>query len=258
MLRVLVVDDEALCRDALSMLLEERADVVEHHVACDGAEALQKISENNYDLLLLDINMPEVSGLDLVDKLRESKKRLPSVIFTTAHTEHAVAAFERRALDYVLKPFVKERVHEAIDRAKQASAVDRAAALIDAVAELQSGEKPASSRIAVKTQSQVVLVDPHEVLAVEAEGNYVLLHRKSGSSLVRDSISVIADKLKPYGFIRIHRSVVVNSAHVEHFSPLFSGEYSLTMRGGKRFTVSRTYKKNLRLMAGLGIGTENF
>ncbi|HET9698202.1 MAG TPA: LytTR family DNA-binding domain-containing protein, partial [Terriglobales bacterium] len=258
MLRVLVVDDEPLCREALSTLLEERADIAEHDVACDGVDALNKLSQSNYDVLLLDITMPELSGLEVVDRLQETRERLPTIIFITAHTEHAIAAFDRHALDYIVKPFVPDRVNEAIDRATQVSAASRTAALMDALAELRSVERSGPRRIAVKTQNQIMLVDPTEIFAVVADGNYVLLHRKNGSSMVRDSISSVAEKLEPYGFVRIHRSVLVNSSHVEHFSPLFSGEYSLTMRGGQRFTVSRTYKKNLRLFAGLGIGSESF
>jgi len=95
-------------------------------------------------------------------------------------------------------------------------------------------------------------------MAVEAEGNYVLLQQRSGSYLLRESISTMAEKLKPYGFVRIHRSVLINSAYVQEIEPCLTGEYALRIRGGKQYTVTRTYKKGLRSLAEFWIGTDSF
>src|SRR3954447_20037197 len=137
MLRVLVVDDEPLCRMAMSVLLEQRDDIAECHFANDGFEAIEKLSKHVYDVLLLDINMPALSGLEFIERLQKSHQRIPAIIFITAHNEHAIAAFEKRAVDYILKPFAQERVNEALDRARRALAAERAAAVMESLAELK-------------------------------------------------------------------------------------------------------------------------
>jgi len=115
-----------------------------------------------------------------------------------------------------------------------------------------------SAKIAIKTKGRILFIDPGDVLIVEAQGNYVLLQRQSGSYLLRESISTLAEKLKPYGFVRIHRSVLVNSSFVEEIQPWNTGEYVLRLKGGKEYTVSRTYKNNLRSIARFWVGTESF
>jgi len=113
-----------------------------------------------------------------------------------------------------------------------------------------------SARIAIKAKGRILFIDAADVIAVEAQGNHVLLLRPSGSHILRESISTIEKKLDPYGFVRIHRSVLVNSAMVEEIYPRPTGEWVLRLRGGREFTVTRTYKKNLQLLAQLWIGTE--
>jgi len=115
-----------------------------------------------------------------------------------------------------------------------------------------------SEKLAIKTKGRILFVGPAEVSTVEAEGNYVLLRQRSGSHLLRESISVVAEKLAPYGFVRIHRSVLVNAACVEEIQPWNTGEYILRIRGGKEYTVTRTYRKNLNSLARLWIGTDAF
>lgn len=111
------------------------------------------------------------------------------------------------------------------------------------------------SRVAIKVKGKILFINPAEVVAVEAEGNYVVLLRGAGSYVLRESISVMAEKFRAYGFIRIHRSVLVNAAFVEEIRPNLSGEYGLRVKGGKEFTVTRTYKQNLRLIAEVWIGS---
>ncbi len=117
---------------------------------------------------------------------------------------------------------------------------------------------PRPTRIAVKTKGKIVFVDLNDVVAVRAEGNYALLQCDAGSFLLRESISSLAEKLEPYGFIRIHRSTIVNASLVEEIRPWLTGEYGLRMVGGYEFTVTRTYKKNLESLAELWIGADPF
>jgi DNA-binding LytR/AlgR family response regulator len=122
----------------------------------------------------------------------------------------------------------------------------------------RASAKPLTSRIAIKSKRKILFIDPHDIVAVQAEGNYVTLHNCVESYQLRESISVVAEKLKAYGFVRIHRSVLVNAFLVEEIWPWRTGEYGLRVSGGKRYRVTRTYKKNLRLLAELWIGMENF
>jgi DNA-binding LytR/AlgR family response regulator len=117
---------------------------------------------------------------------------------------------------------------------------------------------PAAPRVALKTNGKILLLDPADISAAEAQGNYVLIHRNGSSHLLRERISVVAEKLQAFGLLRIHRSVLVNAAHVEAVRPTTSGEYLLRMRGGKEYTVSRTYKSNLQHLATIWIGTDGF
>ena len=256
-MRVLIVDDEPLSRNALKNAVGERKDVESLDSAADAVEALEMLEKKGYDVLLLDIQMPELSGIELADRLNKRRGAIPAIIFVTAHDQHAVAAFEKHAVDYVLKPFSIGRICEALDVAKHRTESERAAQLIKVLPHLETLlSKPA--KIAIKTTGRILFVDLMDVVIVEAQGNYVLLHRQSGSYLLRESISTMAEKLKPYGFIRIHRSVLVNGSFVEEIQPWTTGEYGLRIKGGKEYTVSRTYKSNLKVLAKSWIGTESF
>jgi DNA-binding LytR/AlgR family response regulator len=118
--------------------------------------------------------------------------------------------------------------------------------------------KGPAARIAIRLGPKILFIDPAEVIAVEADGHYVLLQHRSSAHLLRESISTMAEKLSPFGFVRIHRSSLVNAAFVEEIQPLATGEYVLRVRGGKKYTVTRTYKKNLHLLAESWIGTDGF
>jgi two-component system LytT family response regulator len=123
---------------------------------------------------------------------------------------------------------------------------------------LQSLASRQSPRLAIKVDGRILFINPGDVVAVHADGNYVLLQRDSSSYLLRESISMVAQKLEPYGFIRIHRSVLVNISFVEEIRPHATGEYGLRLKGGKQYTVTRTYKRNLKTLARFWIGTGEF
>lgn len=258
-MRVLIVDDEPLALTALAQILAARPDVERFDATPDALEAQQRLSKDAYDVMLLDINMPELSGLELLGRLQRSERAAPAVVLVTAHSEHAVAAFEKHAVDYVLKPFSSERVNRALDFAAQRTASERAARLMELLPHLQpAATEPTASKIAIKNNGRILFIDPRELAVVQAEGNYVLLQQETGSYLLRESISTIAEKLKPYGFVRIHRSVLVNASFVRELRPCSTGEYELRLKDGKGFTVTRTYKKNLRSLARFWVGTGTF
>jgi len=130
-------------------------------------------------------------------------------------------------------------------------------AMVDLLPSIE-GVLPKPSRIAIKAKGRILFIDPADVVTVEAQGNYVLLRRMSGSDLLRESMSNVAERLHPYGFVRIHRSVLINTSFVEEVRPLTTGGYVLLIKGGKEFHVSRTYKKNLRSITTLWFGTNGF
>jgi two-component system LytT family response regulator len=257
-MRVLIVDDEPLAQAELARVLSARGDVEGFDTAADAVEARDKLGRTSYDVMLLDISMPEISGMDLLDQLQENKLSLPSVIFVTAYEEHAIEAFEKQAVDYVLKPFSPERLGEALNRAARKTASQRTMKLLDVLPLLQETARAHSRKIAIKAKGRIIFIDPREVVSIHAEGNYVLLKKESGSYLLRESISDMVSKLAPYGFVRIHRSILVNASFVEEIRPFPTGEYGLRIRGGTEYAVSRTYKKNLKSLAEFWFGTDTF
>ena len=257
-MRVLIVDDEPLARTALAQILTARPDVECFAAAADAFEAQEHLAKANYDVMLLDISMPELSGLDLLGELQQQGRPLPSVVMVTAYAQHAVAAFEKHAVDYILKPFSSERVNQALEFASRRTASERAAQLFELMPYLGAVQQTAAAKIAIKSKGRILFVDPRDLVVVEAEGNYVLLQRETGSYLLHESISAIAEKLKPYGFVRIHRSVLVNASFVQEIRPCATGEYELLLKSGKQYPVTRSYKKNLRSLAEFWIGTGSF
>jgi two-component system LytT family response regulator len=212
-----------------------------------------------FDVLLLDINMPELSGTGMVERLRARSSDIPAIVFVTAHEEHALQAFEQKAVDYVLKPFSSERLGEALDAAVRRTTGERAARLMEALATFKAYAERPPARIACKARGRILFVDPATIIAVEASRNYVLLRQLAGACMLRESISTMEEKLQPYGFVRVHRSVLVNATFVHEIQPWPTGEYILHVKGVKElreYTVTRTYKKNIGQLASLWVGKE--
>src|SRR5215467_3058329 len=256
-MRVLIVDDEPLAQTALANILLARCDVERFDLANDAIEALEKLATDSYDVLLLDLDL-DLLGSKLVEHLRERNLALPSIVFATAHVEHAVAAFEKHTVDYVLKPFSNESINEALDRAARRAQGERAAKLIEALPQLQKLSCPGHPMIAIKAKGRILFINPGDVVAVQAEGNYVSLQRESDSYLLREPISKVAEKLKPYGFIRIHRSALVNTTFVVEIKPYSTGKCGLRVKGGKEYAVTSAYKKNLKPLTEFRIGNGAF
>jgi DNA-binding LytR/AlgR family response regulator len=171
--------------------------------------------------------------------------------------ESPITKMETTARQDSAKPS-HERFREPLKIAFRQMPAGPAANPIEALPPALTPAKWKSARIAIKARGRILLIDPAEILVAEAQGNYVLLQQSKGSHMLREQISVLADKMQPYGLIRIHRSVLVNAAHVEDMAPLVTGEYLLRMKGGKEYKVTRTYKKNLQLLAATWIGSEGF
>lgn len=255
-MHVFIVNDEPVAQTALASILAGRREVEGFDTARDATEAFDKLMRRNFDVLLLDIRTPEVFGIELLDQLTAHDRLLPTVVFVTSYQQQALAALKKHPVDYILKPFSNERVEEALDLAFRRSQEERAVRLAETVPQTLSRQK--REKIAIKTNGKIRFIAPDDVLAVHAEGNYVLLQADAGSYLLRVPISSIAKKLKPYGFLQIHRSVLVNASLVEEVQPLPTGEYTLRIKGGKQYTVTRTYKNNLKDLALCWIGLDGF
>jgi DNA-binding LytR/AlgR family response regulator len=205
-------------------------------------------------------------SLDNVDlHIREAVKaaceelplpKLP-VVPVMANRGHAIAMFGKEEVDETVEPS-DECIRDPVTVGFRQPAAGRSTGLSKVLTQTRTLAMGKSVRIAIKTKGRILLIDAGDVIAVEARGNYVLLLRTSSSHMLRESISTMEEKLNLHGFVRIHRSVLVNAALVEEIHPLPSGDYLLRVRGGRELTATRTYKKNLQLLAQLWIGTEGF
>jgi len=251
-MRVLIVDKEPDDRSALPNVLAKRKDIEAFDSVKNMSEALEKLHREEYDVVLLNNLVPEMSEFKILDLLKEPGLLMPALVIVTTHRQAAITAIDRPADHCALTPSLGESMHEAltpaIGRTTRQEGANSAPQLRTRVAN--------PSKIAIATEGRALLIDPAEVIAVEAEGNYVLLVRSAGSHLVRGCISALAEKLLPYGFVQIHRGVLVNSSWVHGIHPRSTGDYILCTRGGKEYPVSRTYKQNLRSLAPLWIGSD--
>jgi two-component system LytT family response regulator len=232
-IRSLIVDDMPLSRARTRRYLDEEPDIEIVGECEGGAAALTAIARDRPDLLFLDVQMPGLGGFELLGKLPAEER--PAVVFITAFAEFAVPAFEVQAVDYLLKPFDKERLRQAIARvrvrlgAKAPPAVEPARALL--------------KRIAVKSVGKTLFVDVEEIDWIETAGNYLCLHTAGAQHLVRETLSRLEPQLDPQVFVRIHRSTIVRIARVKAMEPLFNGDRSVTLTDGTRLTLSRSYRE---------------
>jgi two-component system, LytTR family, response regulator len=242
--RVLVVDDEPLARRRVREILSRDPDL-ELAESADGRDAARRLREESFDLLVLDIQMPGLDGFGVLERV--PTERLPVVVFVTAYDEHAVRAFEVRAIDYVLKPFSEKRLREAVERAKQLLAADPAGlrAMLRALAEEVSRRRRTIERLPVTREGRIVFVSVGDIDWIEAEGNYVRIHSGPDADLVRGTIAAFESRLDPERFRRIHRSYVVNVDRIAEVEPLFHGEHVAVLKGGKRLPVGRRYRERL-------------
>jgi two-component system LytT family response regulator len=243
-IRALVVDDEPLARQRVRLLLSEEADLEIVGECEDGIEAVAQIAASKPDLLFLDVQMPEMDGFEVLQKV--PREMLPIVIFTTAYDEHALRAFDAHALDYLLKPFKPERLNQAVQRARELIANKQAGAAARGLLELLS-ERPTAtnylSRLAVKTPDRVIFVNVEEIDAIEAAGKYAVVHVGKENHVLRETMNSLESNLPPDRFLRISRSVIVNIARVQELQPMFKGENVIVLKNGKRYPTTRPLRE---------------
>ena len=249
-IRVLIVDDEPLARGMVREMLDLDPEAEIAGECSNGHDAISAIESLAPDLVFLDVQMPELGGFDVLESF---KNHLPRVIFVTAYDQYAVRAFEVHALDYLLKPFDRERFMTAWERAKLQIKKDqfdrRDQHIMALLEELKAGTKYIE-RLVVKTAGRVFFLDVNDLDCIEAEGNYVRVHNGAKSYLLRETISGLETQLDPKKFLRIHRSAIVRIDKIKELQPWFHGEYHVILEGGKQLTLSRNYRANLQEAVG--------
>jgi two-component system, LytTR family, response regulator len=262
-LRVMIVDDEAHARDRLRRLLAQEPAVEVVAECASGADAVAANAKARPDLLLLDVQMPEMNGFGVIRAI--PRDELPLIVFVTAFDSHAIEAFDVHAVDYVLKPVEAPRLREAIGRARQRLEQESAArnqdALIDVAAREQHGNAVADGeggelqpetksgprdRFLIRHDGNLHPVLAADILWVEAHGNYARINLPDGRAyMVRTTMSAMEERLDPAQFARIHRSAIVNLDAVRELQPWFGGDYVVILKNGARLKASRTYKTRL-------------
>ena len=247
-MRTVIADDEALARNKLRLMLSSELGI-EIVAECEnGLQTIRAIASHRPDLLLLDISMPDMDGFRVLQSI--AGKQAPIVIFTTAYDSHAVRAFEAHALDYLLKPFDRERLHHSLERARaellrspDAETTHRLLNFITRTA----GQKPRPDhRFVIRSGGRIVFLDCDEICWVEAAANYIRVNTRKQSYLLREGISHMAERLDPAQFVRIHRSLIVNIQHIKELQPVNSGEYIVVLKDGKELSCSRGYRSGLQ------------
>lgn len=245
-MKILIVDDEPLARERVRRHLRDEPGVEIVGEAGNGREAVAAITEKKPDLVFLDVQMPEMNGFDVLKALSDHK--IPAIVFTTAYDKYAIQAFEFHALDYLLKPFTRERFKRAVRHAREqlentrhTESVDER--LMSLLENLKA--KKYLERIVVKSSGRVFFIKTDEIDWIEAAGNYLKLHVGRDAHLIRETMQSIEAKLDPEKFFRIHRSTLVQIDRIKELHPLFGGDYAVILRSGTELTLSRNYRDRL-------------
>lgn len=246
-LKILVVDDEPLARDGLRLQLARQSCVCEVIEAINGKEAVALIRDHAPDLVLLDVQMPGMNGLDVIDVI--GPEVMPTVIFVTAHDQYAIRAFEISAVDYLLKPVTQERFDTAFSRALRRLQINtRGESTESLVTMLGAVAQPPRmlKRFAVRSGDGTIFVPVETVDRIEALQNYVRLHAGDATHVLHVTMNAIQSSLDPQCFLRIHRSHIVNIQRIKRFSSLPHGLYQIELSSGACLQSGRTYGDKIR------------
>lgn len=245
-IRVLVVDDETSARKRLLQFLATQPGVALAGEACNGLEACEQIARLKPDLVFLDVEMPELSGLEVVRRI--GIEYMPATIFATAYDHYALDAFDANAMDYLLKPFDQARFDAAMAKARRwlAAGPGQFRQQLGNVMAALEPARDAQDRILVKSGEVQHLVKVADIMYISAEGNYVRLHTAAGEHLMRERMAGMLERLDGALFRRIHRSHIVNLDYVKKLLPWFGGDSLVMMADGSRLTLSRSHRDALR------------
>ncbi|MFC5625187.1 LytR/AlgR family response regulator transcription factor [Algoriphagus winogradskyi] len=241
MIKTLIIDDEPLAASIVQEFLANFPQFELVGVYQNGFQGLKAIQEHNPDLIFLDVQMPKITGFEMLELLDEP----PAVIFTTAFDQYALKAFDAMAIDYLLKPFSQERFNQAIDKflAQQAGA-DESTQKLNELAEKRN-------RLVVRVKNEIKIIPTHEAIFFEAEDDYIAIHTASGKYLKKMTMKSLEEALDPSKFVRVHRSYLINLNEITKIEPYERDNYLVLLRGGEKVPVSKTGYSRLRQVLGL-------
>ncbi|MEJ0088754.1 MAG: response regulator [Limisphaerales bacterium] len=239
-LRVIIVDDEPLARERVRTFLAEEPDIEVLAECADGVAAVKAIEQHRPDLVFLDVQMPRLTGFEVLAALDEDA--VPAIIFTTAHDQHALRAFEVNAVDYLLKPYKPARFRKSLQRAREQllspARTPGPEPHIQALLAQIRGNAGKNPRILVKSPDRILFLKPEEIDHIEADGNYLLLHAGKERHMIRDTMAAMETRLASAGFMRISRSAIVNLSRIRELQPMAAGEYCVILLSGARLAMT--------------------
>ena len=246
MIRAIIVDDEPLAREKVQLFVKGEPDIEIVDVCSNGHEAIASFQKFTPDLLFLDIQMPEITGFDILNRIKTVT--FPGIIFITAYDEFALRAFEFHALDYLLKPYDRERFTNAVEHARKLIGSKGQSEVtteqIRTLLESLKQQTPSLDRLIVKSNGRIIFLRIDEIDWMEAAGNYVKLHVGNDTHLVRETMNKIEVQLDHRKFIRIHRSTIINIEKIKELKPYFNGEYKVILQNNAQVILSRGFREN--------------
>lgn len=252
-IKTIIVDDEPLARRNLRLLLESDPQIEILGECRNGKEAVKAIESMRPDLIFLDIQMPEMDGFDVLERV--GAEHVQAIVFVTAFDQYALKAFEVHALDYLLKPYDDLRFTQALQRAKsqiETREITKVSKRLLALLEERESQKVSSTRrttyltrLMIKLANRVVLLRVDEIDWIEADGNYAKLHVGKKAHLLREKMQDLETQLDPERFVRIHRSIIVNLERIKELHPHFNGDYIVVLEDGSQLKLSRSRRENL-------------
>jgi len=243
--RVLIIEDEGLAADAVRKLLERDPEVHVAGTARDGVTAVSLIRSLRPDIVLLDVQIPELDGFAVINEI--GLPNMPVIIFVTAYDRYTLQAFEVHAADYLLKPFDEERFFSALDWAKKELRL-RGNGRSTGPGRRDGESSNPFRRLPVKSSGRILFIDVESIEYLEAAGNYVVLHAGGREYRTRETMNALEERLARVEFVRIHRSAIVNRKRIHELRPWITGEYIVVMTNGKELTLTRSYRDRLPLL----------
>jgi len=244
MIHTVLADDEVLARQKLRQLLRDEPEIDVVGEGMTAGETIDLVRATKPQLLFLDIQMPGMDGFDIATELCSSKiEPVPHIIFTTAHDQYALRAFEIHAVDYLLKPFTRERLSSAVERARKEILLANQQPTANGAAG-RSGSRY-TTRIVFKSRGRIVFLPVSDIRWISAEENYVRISTQTETHLLRETMARLEEKLDPEMFLRVHRSSIVNLQHVKEVRTETDGEYAVVLVNGEKLTMSRGYRSRI-------------
>lgn len=246
-IRTIIVDDEPAARARIARLLTQDAEVELVAECRNGMEALEAVTKHRPDLMFLDVQMPQMNGIETLDRIDDDRK--PFVIFVTAYDQYALKAFDRNAVDYLLKPYDDERFFSSLEKAKKHMDMRMSSKLtgklMDLMREHMHAKSEYTEQFVIRDKGREYKVSADDIVFLRAEGNYLCLQLKERNHLYRMTMNAVETELDPARFLRIHRSFIVNTAHIRNTRYSGNNEFIFSMANGERIVSGRSYKEQI-------------